>query len=129
MTPAQRAKNALNDMQRDLRRAKADHADCIAAKQTPATIDLYARRLATLETAVEALEQMADEGTIRLPRKLTAENGYKAHMIGEFHEYMEHVDENGNDTAIKVPISWDTIKRIHDGVVAAQESSGEGGGE
>jgi hypothetical protein len=60
-----------------------------------------------------------------VPRKLTAENGYKYLMIGEFFEYIEQTDDEGSDTAVKVQVGWDTIKRIHDKIVAAQEGDDE----
>jgi hypothetical protein len=47
-----------------------------------------------------------------LPRRLTAENGAKAALIGEFHEEFHFMDEEGDECTTKVPVSWDTIKRI-----------------
>lgn len=61
-----------------------------------------------------------------LPRKLTAENGAKYALIGEFFEEVD-VDvpdgDDGDDTrTISVPVSWDTIKRIWDKAVAHFEA-------
>lgn len=68
---------------------------------------------------------------ISMPKSLTAENGAKGLLIGEFHETVimrceecdgEGVYSEGNtceectgagDYALKVPISWDTIKDIY----------------
>ncbi|RJR07906.1 hypothetical protein C4588_06055 [Candidatus Parcubacteria bacterium] len=65
-----------------------------------------------------------------LPRKLTAENGAKALLSGEFFESVETLcpecaesDENcdcchGNGMIIEsVPVSWTTIKAIYDKIV------------
>jgi hypothetical protein len=48
----------------------------------------------------------------KLPRTLTAGNGAKAALIGEFHEEFTFMDEEGEECVAKVPVSWDTIKRI-----------------
>lgn len=74
--------------------------------------------------------------TVVMPRSLTAENGAKALLIGEFFEEIEVSneeycgcgkcdycieiqDENATETLIqKVPVSWDTIKKIYDKVVS-----------
>ncbi|WP_159522801.1 hypothetical protein [Sunxiuqinia indica] len=70
-----------------------------------------------------------------MPRSLTAENGAKALLIGEFFEEIEVPneeycgcgecdycieiqDEDATETVIqKVPVSWDTVKRIYEKVV------------
>ena len=49
-----------------------------------------------------------------MPRNLTAENGAKALLIGEFVECFDP-DESGN--AYIVPISWDSIKDIYKRIV------------
>lgn len=48
-----------------------------------------------------------EPGFVPLPRELTAENGAKAALMGEF-----RADHDGGDY-----VSWDTIKRIHRRVV------------
>lgn len=53
-----------------------------------------------------------------LPRKLTAENGAKAALIGEFHETYYVMCEDGEEHPVNVPVTWDTIKRIWDAAVA-----------
>jgi hypothetical protein len=57
-----------------------------------------------------------------MPRRLTAENGAKALLMGEFFEEHEcsYYDANGElvEYTEKVPVSWDTIKRIYDMVVS-----------
>lgn len=50
-----------------------------------------------------------------MPRKLTAENGAKILLIGEFAECFDPED-CGNPYV--VPISWDSIKRIYDKIVS-----------
>lgn len=74
------------------------------------------------------------EGCVLLPSRLTAENGAKGLLSGEFHEttrttcglcdgegYIEDVvcgDCEGEcSVEVKVPVSWDTIKQIHRMVV------------
>ena len=71
-----------------------------------------------------------------MPRSLTAENGAKALLMGKFFEEIEvpneeycgcgecdycieTQDEYATETVIqKVPVSWDTIKRIYDTIVS-----------
>ncbi len=71
---------------------------------------------------------MADDKML-LPKKLTAENGAKYALIGEFFEGYEYVDCDTQELRTgKVPVRWDTIKRIWDRAVrhfedlAAQEN-------
>ncbi len=57
-----------------------------------------------------------------MPRSLTAENGAKALLIGEFFEEHEcsYYDADGElvEYTEKVPVSWNTIKEIYKKVVA-----------
>ena len=53
-----------------------------------------------------------------MPRKLTAENGAKSLLIGEFHETIVCHDEDGQPYEVKMPVEWDTIKAIYDKIVA-----------
>lgn len=57
-----------------------------------------------------------------MPRRLTAENGAKALLMGEFFEYHEisYYDEDGDEVERleKVPVSWNTIKKIYDKIVS-----------
>lgn len=73
-----------------------------------------------------------DDEKVTMPRKLTAENGAKALLLGEFAEH-EMIDcpeclENGPDeycemcvgnhqVMLTVPVSWTTIKAIYDKAV------------
>jgi len=72
------------------------------------------------------------EHKIIMPHSLTAENGAKALLSGEFHETViipcSACEENGYDElceectgageyALKVPVSWTTIKEIYRKVV------------
>lgn len=59
---------------------------------------------------------------IRMPRELTAENGAKALLIGEFHveyeevvtdEELHHNPELGETRTVKIPVPWSTIKAIY----------------
>lgn len=52
-----------------------------------------------------------------LPRKLTAENGAKYALIGEFFEEIEIKLEDGDEVMQRVPVSWTTIKAIWDRAV------------
>lgn len=58
-----------------------------------------------------------------LPRELTAENGAKAALIGEFHEDFGYLDDNGNERYIKVAVTWTTIKAIWKAAVAHFDKS------
>jgi|TARA_R110000851_G_scaffold85152_3_gene185332 hypothetical protein len=57
-----------------------------------------------------------------MPRRLTAENGAKALLIGEFFEEHEcsYYDSDGElvEYIEKVPVSWGTIKEIYKKVAA-----------
>lgn len=55
---------------------------------------------------------------VLLPRKLTAENGAKALLIGEFSETFHYMDDEGDECTAEIPVSWTTIKEIHNKVVA-----------
>jgi hypothetical protein len=52
-----------------------------------------------------------------MPAELTAENGAKALMVGEFFEEHEfsYYDSEGElvEYTTKIPVSWDTIKSIY----------------
>ena len=69
------------------------------------------------ENKAKALSQ-----DVVMPRRLTAENGAKALLMGEFFEEREisYYNEDGEfmETIIKVPISWSTIKSIYDKIVS-----------
>lgn len=70
------------------------------------------------EAAAEAyheyrMEQYKKEGLILLPDRLTAENGAKALLIGEFIEICHDVKH----TKIPVTVSWTTIKDIYKKIV------------
>lgn len=52
-----------------------------------------------------------------MPRSLTAENGAKALLIGEFNETYEDTDEEGNEYSIKIPVRWTTIKDIYKKII------------
>ncbi len=58
-----------------------------------------------------------EQERVLLPRRLTAENGAKAALIGEFHEDFDILDENGDEQYVKVAVTWDTIKRIWEAAV------------
>ena len=63
---------------------------------------------------------------VAVPRKLTAENGMKAALIGEFQVPFPHHDADGCEVVSQVNVPWTTIKKIHDAVViaAAPEAPG-----
>jgi excinuclease UvrABC ATPase subunit len=81
------------------------------------------------------LKDQVNEGLIMMPKELTADNGAKSLLIGEFHEtvIMQCEDCEGEglihyegdpetcedcngagDYALKVTVGWDTIKNIYD---------------
>lgn len=91
-------------------------------------------------------ERAVPEGYVMLPAKLTAENGAKSALMGEFHERIEtecpecegglHDNDDGcaecgGEWVVydKMPVSWDTIKRIHEAVVQHFAAAPGAGGE
>lgn len=66
-----------------------------------------------LTAEVKTLKEQLRIGSV-MPCRLTAENGAKALLIGEFFEYTEVHNEDGTESTIqKTPVSWDTIKEIY----------------
>lgn len=65
---------------------------------------------------------IVDDNTIKMPRRLTAENGAKRTMIGEFYQ-VETLLIGGDDVPdhVKIPIRWATIKEIYKRIVKAVE--------
>jgi hypothetical protein len=75
----------------------------------------------------EGCGRIAGKSVVTMPTKLTAENGAKAALMGEFFETLEvdcpycgdHVGGecelcDGRGTCIeKVPVTWTTIKKIY----------------
>lgn len=58
------------------------------------------------------------DGYVLVPRKLTAENGAKGALTGEFSETFDYEDEDGIECSAEVLVSWTTIKAIHKKMVA-----------
>lgn len=55
-----------------------------------------------------------DNDKIIMPKELTAENGAKALMMGEFIIYREMFDsENDESYTMEIPVDWTTIKQIY----------------
>lgn len=81
-----------------------------ALSRPPENVDHRATEPAALRSAGRSDKPI-------LPRELTAENGAKAALIGEFHETYE-LHERGAARTIDVPISWTTIKAIWKAAVA-----------
>ena len=63
------------------------------------------------------------DGFILVPRQLTAENGAKGALSGEFYEDYGIQDERGNECLAKVAVNWTTIKEIHKAMVAHFDST------
>ena len=59
------------------------------------------------------------EGWALVPVELTAENGMKAALIGEFHVPFPELGEDGNEYIRKVNVPWTVIKKIHLAILAA----------
>lgn len=57
----------------------------------------------------------------KMPKELTAENGAKGLLIGEFYEEMEINRYDEDDTlemhTVKIPVTWSTIKQIYAKIV------------
>ncbi|WP_370943112.1 hypothetical protein [Enterobacter hormaechei] len=107
--------------------------ECIASNPqmhspTTSTIAMVALELnKRLETGNS---QVVPDGYCIMPLKLTADNGAKGALCGEFHvqyrivcqscvgEGCEDCNHTGGWDA-EIPVSWDTIKRIHEAAVEA----------
>ena len=50
---------------------------------------------------------------VLMPESLTAENGAKAALSGEFYMDVLMADGAGGEIFVKVPVSWTTIKEIY----------------
>lgn len=57
--------------------------------------------------------QKVPDGFVLVPRELTAENGAKSALIGEFSETFDYMDDEGDECQAEIPVSWMTIKEIH----------------
>lgn len=84
--------------------------------------------------AWKAWQAACPEGWQVVPKKITAETGHKYALIGEFNESItltcpechdcDELDEHcyicsgEGEFEQPVPVTWDTIKRIHDAVVS-----------
>jgi len=79
-----------------------------------------------LRTAIDsfliAYDQAMDNTTSNMPRSLTAENGAKALLIGEFKEsYGIYNEEEGYHHTEEVDVEWSTIKEIYNKIVEHYE--------
>lgn len=57
-------------------------------------------------------------GWVSVPPEATAENGLKALLIGDFHETVTVLNEDGEPCEQRVPIEWTNIKAIYRRAVA-----------
>lgn len=72
------------------------------------------------ELCFDAMLQGArDEGFVLVPAELTAENGMKYALLGEFSERVEAFDGDGASYTTTVDVTWPTIKALHRAVVKA----------
>jgi hypothetical protein len=83
----------------------------------------------------DVITKHPEYGAALMPKELTAENGAKAALIGEFFETcevpcpcQEHIGEDGERCPLcggegvvtqKIPVSWTTIKEIYKAAVKA----------
>lgn len=108
----------VDALAQEIRRVDGEHK-LGAAALAEALMPYLSRALAKL-----------DDGWVLVPRSLTAENGAKAALSGEFHETIEcacsecdedydcEVCEGSGFMDREVPVSWSTIKEIHKAMVA-----------
>ena len=87
--------------------------ECLGPRTTAGYLD-DAKLQWNKRTGAAAQSSQVPDGYILVPRKLSAENGAKAALIGEFSETVQIMDEDGEEHPMDVPVSWDTIKRIWD---------------
>lgn len=112
----------------------------------------YAFGNETIKEALEELEQLVDficgaliepikardaklsqakgeGGGVLVPKELTAENGAKYELIGDFYFDVSFMGVNGDEEILEAIVPWTTIKEIHRAVVklfsAPQASEGE----
>jgi len=90
----------------------ADTCDQLVHRQADAILN--ALRL----TDAAALALMEGEAVV-MPKRLTAENGMKYALSGEFSETFESTDFDGDQCFSSVPVSWTNIKAIYAAAVAA----------
>lgn len=103
--------------------------DLLAADELAATSETVEQYRATLAESIEkkfAESLQISEQIALMPRALTAENGAKSALMGEFHETIEfscrECDEDDEECELcngtgqllqKVPVDWTTIKAIY----------------
>jgi hypothetical protein len=75
-------------------------------------------KIRAVERRGHAQTPAVPEGYVLVPRELTAENGAKAFLIGEFSETFDYMDDEGDECVADIPVSWTTIKAIHKKMVA-----------
>lgn len=68
--------------------------------------------LAALPAAGSEAVGVVPEGFALVPTRLTAENGAKAALIGEFRVRVRSVDDYGDEQSVEVLVPWATIKGI-----------------
>lgn len=90
--------------------AKAAALKCIE-KNKPVLRSLE-DEVAQLRQRVKQLEGQIDLGFVFMPMELTAENGAKAALAGEFSELIE-LTNPGEPVTINHVIKWSTIKAIY----------------
>jgi hypothetical protein len=80
-------------------------------------LDLYGRDTSQLAEAYHEyrMEQYKEHGLVLLPKSLTAENGAKGLLMGEFELMVD--DPRMNRKSFFVTIPWTTIKDIYKKVV------------
>ena len=83
-------------------------------------VDLFCGML-TRFADMKISEQLIIDGV--MPRSLTAENGAKALLIGEFNETYEAYDETEGDYNVDIPVQWTTIKDIYKKIVDHYEAN------
>ena len=83
-----------------------------AGKYAVVPIDEYKKLVSDDNT-----EQKALHIDSVMPRRLTAENGAKALLCGEFNETIVCHDEDGEPYEVKMPVEWTTIKEIYAKIV------------
>lgn len=72
---------------------------------------------ADYNTIAQFAEKYHQEQVNIMPCSLTAENGAKSLLIGEFFYENEYEDEDGEYQTQKIPLEWTTIKDIYKKIV------------
>jgi len=71
-------------------------------------------RIHWLHEKLSKLKEYTSDDVVLMPKKITAENGMKYKLIGEYKVSLDRLDENGCEYTHEHVISWPDMKRLYD---------------